>query len=353
MARLLYGVMGDAWGHVTSSLAIASQLPHHEIVFVGGGRALELARYGYSVVPVPIIGTKLANQRVDTIATIKSGLATLRDRARVVARLKAVIREFDPDLILTDYEHFLPVAARQLGRACISADHNHIVTHCRYQPPHGHWLGRTLTNASMRTLYSAASHYLIYSFVPIKPIDPGSTEIFPTVVRHEVESAHPRDGEDVVVYVRGTSLAWLRQLLTGRRRRFLIYGYDIEKEEGNLSFRKYSVEGFVADLTSCSYVICNGGNTVISEALYCGKPLLCLPVDLFYEQILNADLVAAAGYGLYCNAGPGAAAMLSNFESGLPTFRRRIAEAVTSDRAAIISRLESLIATRGATGRTG
>lgn len=351
MGRILYGVMGDAWGHVMPSLAIARRLKDHEIVFVGGGHVNALAQYGYSVVPAPIIGTELSRHSVDTISTVLSGLASLRKRPSVIARLTAVIREFDPDLIITDYEHFLPLAARRLGRACISVDHIHIVTHCRYQQPPGHRISRLMTAASVRTMYSSASHYLIYSFAKMDPIDPTTTEMFWPVLREELDLVRPSEGEHALVYMRGTSLTWLRALLAGRKRRFVIYGFPMDREEGNLVFRNHSVEGFLADLAGCSYVVSNAGNALISESLHYGKPLLCFPIALFYEQLLNAYLLANAGFGVYHEANSGAAVALEDFEILLPEFRKNIANAASVDRGAIIARLRELIASRGAIGR--
>ena len=351
MGRVLYGVMGDAWGHVMPSLAIDRRLQGHEVVFVGGGHVNELTQYGYSVEQLPIVGTELSQHSVDTVSTVLNGLAALQNRASVIARLMAVIRELDPDLIIADYEYFLPLAARRLGRECISVDHIQIVTHCRYRPPPGHRISRLMTAASVRMMYSAASHYLIYSFAKLEPVDRSTTEVFAPVLRQELDLVRPSEGEHALVYMRGASLAWLRQLLSGRKRRFVVYGFPMEKEEGNLAFLNYSADGFLADLAGCGYVISNGGNSLISEALHCGKPLLCFPIALFYEQLLNAHLLAEAGYGAYYEADAGAPAALDDFEARLPEFRKRIANAPPVDRGAIIARLQELIASRGAIGR--
>ncbi len=351
MARVLYGVMGDARGHVMSSLAIARRLKGHEVVFVGGGCASELTRYGYSVVPVPMVGTELSDHAVDTLSTIWQGLRSLCRRSSVIGRLTDIIRDFDPDLIIADYEYFLPQAARKTGRACISVDHNHIVTHCRYDVPAGHQLGRILTAASMVTLFGAATHYLIYSFIDVAPRNHATTEVFPTVLRDELDLVRASDGDHGLVYMRGASIEWLRALLLGRKRRFIVYGFDIEREEANLSFRSYSVDGFLGDLASCNYVIANAGNTLLSEALHFHKPLLCFPVALFYEQIVNAHLLSEAGYGAHHAVDARAAGALEDFEARLPEFRGRIAAAAPVNREAIIVRLQSLIANRGAAMR--
>ena len=104
----------------------------------------------------------------------------------------------------------------------------------------------------------------------------------------------------------------------------MIYGFGDRPPEGNLTFKAFSDEAFLKDLASCRYVLCNGGHSTISEALYYGKPVFCAPVGLFYEQTVNAHLLSAAGYGDYC-AGPSEWEWrLSRFESRLDEYAARI-----------------------------
>ena len=349
MGRILYGVMGDAGGgHISRSLAIARQLRAHEIVFVGGGRVQEMAQHGYSVVAVPVIATELSAHRVVLGRTIMGAIAGIAQRPRVIERLAAVIDDFDPDLIVTDYEYFLPLAARHRGRACISVDRQHALTHCRYVAPPGYAVSRALTLASIRSLYNSASHYLVCSFVPMQPIDPALAEVFPTVLRELVYRMQPSRGDHAVVYMRGARLDWLRDLLAGRRRRFIVYGFDLNREEGNLSFRRSSPDGFLSDLAGCAYIISNGGHNAIGEALHYGKPVLCVPTRLFYEQLLNAHLLAEAGYGAYCDPDARAGAALDAFEARLPQFETAAASYAPWSGQTIAARLEQLMAGRGA-----
>ena len=351
MGRILYGVLGDSGGHVSRSLAIARQLRGHEIVFVGSDRVLELSQHGYSIVPVPGLGTKLSRQGVDLGGTIVHALSLFARQPSIVRFLMDFIEGYDPDLIITDFEYFLPKAARRCGRVCISVDRQHAVTNCRYDIPPGHRVSRALAFRSMQILHMGASHYLVASFVPMQPIDPSLTEVFPSVLREVVTAIRPSPGDHAVVYLRAASLDWVRALLGDRRRRYVVYGFDRTGEEGNLCFSQRASETFLEDLASCSYVISHGGHNVISEALYYGKPLLCFPTRLQYEQVLNAHLLAEAGYGAHHEPNAGARAALDAFEADLPRFQKQAASYDTWQHRTIASRIEELIATRGATER--
>ena len=114
-------------------------------------------------------------------------------------------------------------------------------------------------------------------------------------------------------------------------------------EEGNLTFRRHASEGFLADLAGAAYAIANGGHNLISEALYYGKPLLCFPVGLFYEQLVNAHLLMRAGFGLWHTADGAAGDALEAFEARLEEFRVNIAERPDWNGAAIPDRLKAMM----------
>jgi uncharacterized protein (TIGR00661 family) len=176
------------------------------------------------------------------------------------------------------------------------------------------------------TLYSVASHYLVSSFYAAPPKDRKKTQVLPPVIRQVVRSITPSHGEHGVIYLRGGLPAQLLEALMRIRRRFVIYGMGERPSEQNLTFKALSSEEFLKDLASCRYVLCNGGHSTLSEALYYGKPVFCTPVELFYEQTVNAHLLSVAGYGDYCVGRPDWQRSISRFESRLDEYAARIRE---------------------------
>ncbi len=76
MARIFYGVMGDARGHISRALTIAREMPRHEFLFAGGGKFYRiLQENGYQVENVPITPTVIRKHRVDIAATVAYGAA--------------------------------------------------------------------------------------------------------------------------------------------------------------------------------------------------------------------------------------------------------------------------------------
>lgn len=323
MARIIYGVMGDSGGHINRSLAVAAEMKGHDFLFVGGGKVAEAREHGHGYAPLPMISTVLENNRVLFSQTIGHFFQIITGYGRIIDELCRIIESFQPDLAVTDYEFFLPRAARRSGLPCVSLDHQHILTHCRYSVPRGQAANRLLTMASVRHLFSAADTYVVSSFFPLPP-KCGAVEVVPPILHHDILNQNPVEGDHVVAYMRsGVD----RDLMGGLRslgRECRIYGTGEVGSEGNLKFMPASRVNFLKDLSSCGYVICNGGHTLISEALQLGKPVLAFPTAFFYEQYFNAVHLRQLGYGDFAVNTSTSERTIATFEKGLETYRANL-----------------------------
>ncbi len=349
MGRILYGIMGDARGHVNRALIVAQDLARHEFLFLGGGKVLDLISSGYAVEELPMASTFYRNNRVDIPRTLANGLRVLLGSSAVVRRVADIIDRFDPDLIITDYEYFTPLAARKLGRFCVSLDHQHVVTHCSYEPPPTQRVSGLMTGQSIKMLYSRADHFLVTSFFRARPKNPRNTEVFPPLLRRAVAEADPEEGDHVLVYQTSPTFHRLLPLLEAKGREFRIYGLGKSIPRKNLVFKQPSTEGFLEDLRSCRYVITNGGHNVVSEALHLGKPVFSFPIANAYEQFLNAVFLARLGYGAYSAAPDPSPSVLDAFEAGLDEYAARIRKENFQGNRAICARLEQLMRPRAET----
>ncbi len=343
MGRICYGVMGDARGHISRALTIAGELGRHEFLFIGGEKIQIMQENGYRIEMVPTAPTIIRHNRVDTLATAAHGLVGLARMAPAISRVRAVIREFDPQLIISDYELVSQRTSQLMGRPCVSLDNQHLLTHCRYKPPPGQKLSRFATCFLIRYLYSGAGRFLITSFHHLPPADPACIEVFPPLIKPKVQKLEPTPGEHVLVYLRGGNSAGLVDRLKKSRRRFHIYGLGKRPSHGNLVFKKTSEDEFLADLASCRYVIGNGGHSLLSEALYLGKPILCLPIFFFYEHYFNAYFVKKNGLGDYLWDIACRRDFIQDFEDHLEQYGARIKQQNFFGNHQIAARLEQLI----------
>jgi uncharacterized protein (TIGR00661 family) len=108
------------------------------------------------------------------------------------------------------------------------------------------------------------------------------------------------DKDHLLVYLTSGFDSLIDVLKFYSRERFVVYGYKKEETDGNIQFREFSKEGFLQDLASCKGIIATAGFTLISEALYLGKPYLAFPMEGQFEQQLNAHMLQQQGYGAKC-----------------------------------------------------
>jgi len=344
MARIVFGVMGDARGHVTEALTIAHEMPQHEFLFVGGGKVHELKTEGYAVEDVPMGSTLYRNNSVDIPATATNAVKVFLTGGKVRRRIARVIAEFDPHLIITDYEYFTPLAARSLGRPCVSLDHQHIMTHCVYEPPAKQGLSRIMTGLSVSLLYSNSSKFIIISFFKLPPANSETTVVMPPLIRNGVKILKPDIQDHVLVYQTSSTFHRLLSVLEQVKNRFFIYGLGDKPPRNNLVFKPASKEEFLEDLASCRYVITNGGHNVICEALYLGKPVLSFPISNAYEQFLNAYFLEKRGYGAHSTTSLPDIKLFYSFESRLDWFRTNINRDNFLGNQSVINELERLVA---------
>ena len=258
-------------------------------------------------------------------------------------RVLELMGRFQPDVALSDYEFLVPRGARHLGLPCLSLDHQHIITCCRHRVPLRRLPDYWTTATVIRLLYHRASAFMVTSFFQ-PPVRSGATvKLVPPLLRKSVLQRSPRPGEHVLAYQGHPTFRGFFDFLKEIPRPVMVYGFDRYGQDGNLHFKKNSEDGFLEDLASCRYVVCGAGHTMISEALYYGKPVLSFPIKNAFEQFLNAFYLESLGYGRY-HAGlqPGPD-LIPSFEARLDEFAANIRRADFCGNQEIFSLLDRFI----------
>jgi uncharacterized protein (TIGR00661 family) len=324
MAKILYGVHGTGHGHAVRALTIARHFPEHEFLFLSHGAGAALLRPEFRVEDCPNPVTVVKDHRVDAGATLAATLKILSHSRALTRRVVDLMARFQPDVTMSDYEYFVPRAARLTGLPCLSVDHQHVITCCAHDLPWGQYPSYLTTKFSVATLFSRASDFLVISFFRPDPRPGARAKILPPLLRDSVLARSPRDGAHVVAYQGYTTFARFFPFLQAIPSPVKVYGFNQERVEGNLQFRKHSEDDFLDDLSSCRYVVCGGSHTLISEALYYGKPVISFPIKSAFEQFLNALYLERLGYGRYFTGLKPTPAIIPAFEAGLAECRRRI-----------------------------
>lgn len=325
MAKILYGVHGTSHGHAVRAVTLARHFREHEFLFITSEDALRHLSLEFATIEVLNPGTRYRDYQVDMPATLALAVKTLARREEQMRVVQRAIEDFRPDACITDYEYFTPRAAGRLGLPCLSIDHQHVITGCRHDIPAGQILDYLGITASIKFLFSAAPDTLIISFFqpPLKTAR--RTRICAPLHRESVFGHAPSKGGHILVYQSCSISDAFAPFLKTSGRECRIYGYNVDKTEGNLTFRSYSEDGLLADLASCAYVVCGGSHSLISEALCYGKPVMSFPVKGAFEQWLNARYVEKLGYGRHLDMHALDARLFPGFEERLDEYEKNVA----------------------------
>jgi len=304
MARIIYGVAGEGFGHSSRSHLIGQRFidAGHEVMFVGSQKSLlYLKRYfGERVKEIFGLSFAFEGARIDKSETLKRNLLKLPEANRQNDELfKKHFEPFQPELVISDFEPFSAWWAWRKSVPFISIDHEHMLTHCKLDHPMRNWFSRLTASVVTECHYVGAVAYLIVNFFKA-PLRVDNAVLAPPIVRTAVRELEPTTGEHILLYsTTGTDRDRLLEILHKfGQQPFIIYGFNEDAEDRNCLFKKRSTEGFLADLAGARGVIASAGFSLISECMSLKKKMLLLPVAGQYEQIINAHYIQKLGLGI-------------------------------------------------------
>ena len=235
------------------------------------------------------------NNRVRYERTVAKNLISAPRAARSVRKLGGLAKQWNIDLVCTDFEPLTCHVGHQLHLPTISIDNQHCLTNASVSYPKEFRRDAAAAKLVTRLMTPRANAYLAISFFRRRSRRRTPTSC-PQILRREILDTKPSIGDHVLVYVTSPSpdlAALLRQV----RCTFLCYGFGREGRDNNVTYKKPSAAEFLKDLASCKAVIANTGFSLVSEALHSGKPYLGVPVKHQFEQIFNAYYLEQSGYG--------------------------------------------------------
>jgi uncharacterized protein (TIGR00661 family) len=302
MAKVLYGVAGEGYGHSSRSEIIGRRLLEagHEVRFAASGKSLSYLAPLFPGRVHEVFGLQLVycHGAVQPIKTIGQNIKEYRAGSSVNQRLFEMARQFEPDLVISDFEPFCGWWAFRRRIPCVYIDHQHILTLARLEGIPRGW-GRLQTDCVVRAYHSFAQCYVGINFFRVEVKTPRLVPVNP-VVRRQVMELSPTYGDHILVYVTDsrpeTQQYLIQQFGPFCSYHFHIYGFHVEQEHGNCIFRKTSTDGFLQDLSSCAGVIATAGFSLISECLYLKKRMLLMPIKGQFEQQVNAIYAERLGF---------------------------------------------------------
>ena len=321
MARIIYGVAGEGFGHSSRSHLIGQRLidAGHDVMFVGSRKSLVYLKQYFGPPKADVkeifgLSFVYVNGRIDKSETLKQNLLNLPEGNRQNEELfKQYFEPFEPELVISDFEPFSAWWAWRNRVPFISIDHEHMLTLCKLEHRSKNWFSRLTAGVVTECHYVGAVAYIVINFFKT-PLRIDSAVLTPPIVRPVVRALEAGEGEHILLYsTTGKGEKKLRDML-GKfgGQKFYIYGFDpvrdptekvsngVDKsaEYKNCIFKERSTEGFLADLAGARGVIASAGFSLISECLYLKKKMLLLPIAGQYEQMINGHYIEKLGLGI-------------------------------------------------------
>lgn len=282
MALIDYYVHGRGRGHATRALTVARALEvrGHALRLFGGGEATDI-----------LTGDDRWTPRAPILPGARVPLLLASRTAHDLRRLG----ERPPDLIVSDGDQAIILAARARGIPCVAVGHDLTFTSCR--------LPRTLPRASV--LYQKGNALIPTSFaswrVPVHFLPIAAERPRTTPSRHDLhaELTGPVGSDPFIVcYLSGyPPEPILERLLASRSREVLYFGHGATARPG-LRVAPVSRSAFGEALRRCEAVVATAGDNLLAECIMLGKPVLALHDRRHREQSMNARLAEDAGVAL-------------------------------------------------------
>jgi len=343
MARIVYGVAGEGSGHSSRAREMATHLREvgHTVRVVSYDRGYQNLKDHFDVFEIEGLCIASEDNKVSVVRTFTENIKRLPEGYEALQQLRQrLFKEFQPDCVITDFEPMTAYLANRYSVPLITIDNQHRMRYMEYDCPPHLTVEAGLTKTIIRAMAPRPDVSLVTTFYFGETTN-DRTFLFPPILRREVLDQRPTHGDHILVYLTSGFESFLDQLHHFRRESFLVYGYDRSDRAGRVTFMPFSRDGFLRDLAAAKAVMATAGFTLISEALYLGKPYMAMPMRGQFEQQLNAFQLERLGYGKrVSDVGP---EVIGDFLYRLPDYAEQLQGYEAADNRAIKGKLDELL----------
>jgi uncharacterized protein (TIGR00661 family) len=312
-------ILGEGRGHMTQAIAVKEMVERagHQIVSVvmGVGSHRQVPPFFTTAMKMPVERiptldfTYRNNRQVNLPATLAGILRRIPAYWRALRKLKTVVEETQPDVILNFFEPLTGIYALLFRQRppVVAIAHQFMYGH----PDYVRAPGLRLQQLAMKwyvQLVGASSTRLALSLYEARDLP--DIKVSPPILRRQLFEQHPNpNGNFVLAYLLNHGYA--EQIIEWHQRNpatVLHCFYDKPDApaefcyDETLTFHRLDGEKFLCMMADCKYVACTAGFESVSEAAYLGKPLFLVPVENHVEQQINAIDATRVGLGITDNS---------------------------------------------------
>ena len=201
--------------------------------------------------------------------------------------LKCPVKDYD--LVISDYEPISAWACIIRGVKCVALSNQYVLNSKNVPKPKKYSrLVLTALNFLCPTKVGYGYHYRPYNENILEPI-----------IRDSIREINPSTNNEILIYLTTYSINNILEIIKKIpvQMEWTIFTNESDsnyKLEG-VNINSISDKLFTEKIGSCYGIICAGGFSTTSEAIFLGKPMLVVPVKAQIEQQFNAAALEKEG----------------------------------------------------------
>lgn len=337
---IFYCICGEGMGHAIRSSVIIDRIKDkYDVYIFSSDRAYKYLNEKFdNVYKIGGFNTVYINNKVNNTKTLINALK--RNPLNIkegYEELYKKARKLSPDVIVTDFEIYATMVSKLLSIPLISLDNIHMITQTAIDYPPKHQGEMLKAKGVIKSYVIKPKIHILTSFFYPKIKPKKRAVLYPPVIREDILKLKPTIEDHIIVYQTSKESVKLVEQLKSLNEKFIVYGFNKDEVDENLTYKLFNENEFYNDLASAKAVICNGGFTFISEAISLKKPIYSVPGIGNFEQTLNGFYVQKLGYGEYHEEM--SPKKVEKFLKRLPKYQEKLAKVKKTNNDGIVNEL--------------
>lgn len=337
---IFYCICGEGMGHAIRSSVIIDRIKDkYDVYIFSSDRAYKYLNEKFdNVYKIGGFNTVYINNKVSNTKTLINALK--RNPLNIkegYEELYKKARKLSPDVIVTDFEIYAAMVSKLLSIPLISLDNIHMITQTAIDYPPKHQGEMLKAKGVIKSYVIKPKIHILTSFFYPKIKPKKRAVLYPPVIREDILKLEPTIEDHIIVYQTSKESVKLVEQLKSLNEKFIVYGFNKDEVDENLTYKLFNENEFYNDLASAKAVICNGGFTFISEAISLKKPIYSVPAIGNFEQTLNGFYVQKLGYGEYHEEM--SPKKVEKFLKRLPKYQEKLAKVKKTNNDGIVNEL--------------
>jgi uncharacterized protein (TIGR00661 family) len=252
------------------------------------------------------------NCSISVSKTFFHTLLNARQYFKSIQLLDQTMKKYEPDLIINFFDPLVGIASWLNGWSSkiLSIAHQYLYLHSEFRfPPNSNRKNQKILKAYTRFTALRSNQLLALSFYPLTIMNQGKIIVSPPLLRNEVLCQENNyDGKYMLAYL--VNAGYMKEIIEWHHLHPEVEIHCFTDAAGikekweyqkNLFFHPLDDRKFLQYMASAAALATTAGFETVCEAMYCGKPVLMVPVKNHFEQWCNARDAAKAGAGIYAD----------------------------------------------------